>query len=296
MLEVSLRFSQGKYFFGRGKDQKRKARRQPNHNLPRINTMCVALSIYIDALSEAGLHDQIGVTWAQLQDHGFGFDAHNWNHLAVALVRAGDVERAFRIMETVLLPHGRRVVRIQERRETPDTPLSFEDAGEEDREAQDISKPYEEALRRTSERALVASHANRIARTFSEDTKRTIEEHEGDFAQGLHVLRQILPVWNAWAPHDRTLRALLSAVLRLESGVLPSTGTTSVKFDDGHGQDHDSTDMLSRGAEERQLVSYQARDILGRIYRDYPQTVRIVMDFERREKRRLRGGFDRVYR
>jgi hypothetical protein len=303
ILQISLRFSQGKYLFGRGAGQKRKTVRQPEHNLPRINTMCVALSIYIDALSEAGQHDQIGATWAELQDYGFGFDAHNWNHLAVALIRAGDVERGFRVIEKVLLPHGRRVARIQERREMPDTPLSFEDVEEEDKEAQAISKPYQEALRRTSERSLAVSHANRIARTFSEDTKRAIEEHGGDFAQGLHILRQILPVWNAWAPHDQTLRALLSAVLRLESGVLPVTGTESVKFDHGHEQDHDEgsdhgggADMLSRAAEARQLVSYRARDILGRIYRDYPQTIRIVMDFERREKRRLRGGFDKVYR
>ena len=224
MVQVAVRFSRAKNLFRRAKGKKHE-----DHH-PRINTMCVALSIYIDALSEAGLHNQIGDAWAELQQKGFGFDVHNWNHLAVALVRAGDVERGFGVIEKVLLPYGLRAAKIQEHRTVPDAPLSFDDA-EQDEEDYPFPKPYDEPLRRTAERARATSKANRIARSFSEEMERAIEGRRDDFAQGLHALRQILPSWNVWTPHDRTLRTLLSAILRLESGILPGSGRPSGVFD-----------------------------------------------------------------
>ena len=301
MVQVAVRFSRAKDLFGRGKGMV--VQKHEDH-LPKINTMCVALSIYIDALSDAGLHDQIGAAWAELQQKGFGFDVHNWNHLAVALVRAGDVERGFGVIEKVLLPYGLRAAKIQEHRTIPDAPLSFDDA-EQDEEDYPFPKPYDEPLRRTEERARAASKANRIARSFSEDMERAIEGRRDDFAQGLHALRQILPSWNVWAPHDRTLRALLSAILRLESGILPGSGRPSGEFDQGHERDHgdgddhhqySTTDSGPMGTEEKKLASSRAREILGRIYKDFPKTVQIIANFERRERRRLKRAFDRVYR
>ena len=69
----------------------------------RRNLLCLPLSIYIDALSANNLHAEIASVWMKLQSEGFGFDAANWNHLAVALVRAGELDRAFWTVETVLL-------------------------------------------------------------------------------------------------------------------------------------------------------------------------------------------------
>ncbi len=65
--------------------------------------LCVCLSIVIDALSNAGMHGDVAKIWAKVRRAGYGFDAHNWNHLAVALVRARRFEDAFRIIENVLI-------------------------------------------------------------------------------------------------------------------------------------------------------------------------------------------------
>lgn len=67
------------------------------------NLLCLPLSIYIDALSQNHMHDEVAEVWFTVQAAGFGFDAGNWNHLIVALLRAGEIERAFWIAEKVLL-------------------------------------------------------------------------------------------------------------------------------------------------------------------------------------------------
>ena len=61
--------------------------------------MCVPFSIYIDALSVAGKHDEVAAAWKELRAEGLQFDSHNWNHLVVALVRAGEPVRAFDVVE-----------------------------------------------------------------------------------------------------------------------------------------------------------------------------------------------------
>jgi pentatricopeptide repeat-containing protein PET309 len=65
--------------------------------------LCIPLSIYIDAMSAANRHEDVLRTWADLRERGFGFDSHNWNHLAVSLLRNGEVLKAFDIVENVLI-------------------------------------------------------------------------------------------------------------------------------------------------------------------------------------------------
>lgn len=72
-------------------------------SVSRDRRLCIPLSIYIDAMSAAHRHQDILRVWAEMRQNGFGFDAQNWNHLAVALIRSGDVLRAFDIVENVLL-------------------------------------------------------------------------------------------------------------------------------------------------------------------------------------------------
>lgn len=69
----------------------------------RRNMLCLPFSIYIDAMSSNHRHQDIADTWLQMQRLGFGFDAGNWNHLIVALLRAGEVDRAFWTAEKVIL-------------------------------------------------------------------------------------------------------------------------------------------------------------------------------------------------
>ncbi|KAJ9109736.1 hypothetical protein QFC19_001966 [Naganishia cerealis] len=72
-------------------------------NASQDRRLCVPLSVYIEAMSSASRHQDILRVWSDLHEHGFGFDAHNWNHLAVSLTRSGDILRAFNIVENVLI-------------------------------------------------------------------------------------------------------------------------------------------------------------------------------------------------
>lgn len=64
--------------------------------------LCLPLSIAIQAVSRAGAHDKVAELWTQAQDAGLSFDAHNWNHLCVALARADRLPESLHILETVL--------------------------------------------------------------------------------------------------------------------------------------------------------------------------------------------------
>ena len=56
------------------------------------NILCVPLSIYVDLLSSTGNHAEVAKVWDKLRTRGFTFDSHNWNHLIIALIRAGEPE------------------------------------------------------------------------------------------------------------------------------------------------------------------------------------------------------------
>ena len=73
------------------------------------NMLCIALSITLDALSGAGRHADVKRVWNQVRVEGFGFDASNFQHLAIALLRTGDIEGAFYIVDRVLRPRWKEV-------------------------------------------------------------------------------------------------------------------------------------------------------------------------------------------
>ena len=81
----------------------------PSHPLRQIdtshrNTLSLPFTILIDTLSELpDGHVEIIRTWELLISQGFSFDASNWNALGIASCRAGELECAFWIAETVLL-------------------------------------------------------------------------------------------------------------------------------------------------------------------------------------------------
>lgn len=66
------------------------------------NILCIPLSIIIDVLTRTARYDEIAKIWIKCRQHGFGFDSHNWNHLAVALLRARRIDDGFGIIEHVL--------------------------------------------------------------------------------------------------------------------------------------------------------------------------------------------------
>lgn len=79
------------------------------HSTSRNNALCVPLSITIKAFATAGLHHRLKDLWVKVRAAGFGFDAQNYNHYAVALAQTGDVEGAFHIVDRVLIPRYEEV-------------------------------------------------------------------------------------------------------------------------------------------------------------------------------------------
>ncbi|KAJ2913282.1 hypothetical protein MD484_g7124, partial [Candolleomyces efflorescens] len=77
-----------------------------NEDTPPFEILAPALSICLDALSRGGLHMLAVRSWNAYRAAGFNFDVHNWNHLVVALVRAGQVGVAFEVVEKVLMSNS----------------------------------------------------------------------------------------------------------------------------------------------------------------------------------------------
>ncbi|KAJ6539674.1 hypothetical protein B0H19DRAFT_1037864 [Mycena capillaripes] len=244
----------------------------------RVSTMhtfvlCRPLSLYIDALSKADLHDEIANVWKTFQTYGFSFSSDNWNQLALALIRAGEVERSFEVLEKVLIPYHRRSNRLrQERDPNPDSPLSLEDVHPAD------IKPLEKPLvgKARSEATKFSRYHRRAADAFND------QAHANDLAYHLHVLHRISPMWNTWQPRHDVLRGLFDAILRLRAGY-PA---------DAESRDRDELSLEPDFLESRME---DATVRLQAIYATYPEAVRLVEKFERQERRRLGRWFPKVY-
>ncbi|KAG6817877.1 hypothetical protein H0H87_001709 [Tephrocybe sp. NHM501043] len=244
----------------------------------RGNVLCVPLSIYIDALSAAGEHDEIAAVWKDLRARGFSFDSNNWNHLAVALVRAGQVERAFEVIERVIIPYQTLSINSNKARDrNPTSPLlsdvlpeQNEDEEEEEDEVPGI-KPW-----RGGDRVLKAKLAHRKTR-FREDFHPDYEDEQVDFAYHLHILHQISPAWATWRAHNATLSMLLIAYNHLNGGhLMKATGTPEGERDPSEGA--------------------TAREMLNRIYTKYPKTVQQVLDYDAKVRQKMRSDhYNRYY-
>lgn len=231
-------------------------------------TINLSLSIYINILSAAGRHLDIAATWKEFRERGLVPDSHNWNNLAVALVRAGEPERAFEILEKVVLPYQRLSSAPPTKRDAhPKTPLLPQHPSPE--------APSESPMRRADSRAT----AVRIATSRMPELEVELEDLPDDPVHPLDVLHQIAPAWAAWRPHTTTLSVLLMVISRLQSGALiePITSSTAINIP---ADNHDPS---------------KARHMLNKIYQDYPDAVRAVFDHEIAERRRLAGEYDETY-
>ncbi|KAJ7774117.1 hypothetical protein B0H14DRAFT_3508705 [Mycena olivaceomarginata] len=234
--------------------------------------LCMPLSRYIETLSKANRHDEIATVWKEFQVTGFSFSADNWNQLALALVRARELERSFEVLEKVLLPYHRRsnVLRYQ-RDPNPSSPLSF-----------DVPPPERSPL----EKPLVGK-ARAAATHFGRFHKRAREDfadpaHADDLAHHLHVLHRISPMWNTWKPRPDVLRQLLEALLRLRLGY-PA---------DAEQRERDELSI------DPAVFAQQKEDARARlvgIYQTFPRAVVAVERFERKERARLGRWFPKVY-
>ncbi|THH08814.1 hypothetical protein EW145_g2453 [Phellinidium pouzarii] len=239
-------------------------------SLRRSDLLCVPLSIYIDAVSRAGQHIEVAHTWNKLREAGFHFDAHNWNHLVVALVRAGQPKRAFEVMEKVILPyHAETQVVMRKRPRNVSSPLLFDDE-EEVQEAE--SEPFVVHLYRSGvKRAATVARLRRRLQKLREDSD--------DIVHPLHVMQQISPAWNVWRPHSSTMRVLAEVIDELNAGrpIRPTKLTPRLPPTDaeiGSEADSQSLDEAVEREDSQETETESAEELLREIMIDNPQTIR----------------------
>lgn len=64
--------------------------------------LCAPFSVFLDAISRCGRHEQVQRAVDLYTKHQFRLDSSNHNTLILAYIRAGDLERAFRIYNTLV--------------------------------------------------------------------------------------------------------------------------------------------------------------------------------------------------
>jgi pentatricopeptide repeat protein len=203
----------------------------------RSRLLSPALSIYIDAASASGDHQAVEREWTKFNEDGFIYDSHNWNHLALALLRGGRVLEAFQVVEYVLLYHLDMAQSIVWDRDLkPKDPFSYDDTKldswtpfRHDTYAQMESraksrmqraKMMKPKIRLGAAEQFIAEAA--IRRRQAAEAKGECVD-EGNFVHELHILHQVSASWRLWRPHQKIMKVLQIALSRLERGtpVLP---------------------------------------------------------------------------
>ena len=171
--------------------------------------LCIPFSIYVDFASASGLHLHVAEAWKKMRDEGFEFDSHNWNHLVVAVVRGGQPERAFEIVEKIFIPRQQSLgFRSRNNPANPilcDSPLYTADPRE-----RMPRHPVHKGARRAHEVAV-----NERQLHFRPDLRASDVQ---DPAHALRVLHQVSSV-GAWRLHDFVLDLLVDVLHDLESGL-----------------------------------------------------------------------------
>ncbi|KAK0545777.1 hypothetical protein OC846_005527 [Tilletia horrida] len=75
---------------------------QSDRRLRNPSSLCLPLSIIMDALSKAGLHDEAVQAWMDVRELGGVFDPDNWNVLMAVHAEAGRLDVALQILDSVL--------------------------------------------------------------------------------------------------------------------------------------------------------------------------------------------------
>lgn len=229
----------------------------------RSNLLCMPLSIYIDALSAAGEHHAVLDAWTKAKAQGFSFDAHNWNHLAVALVRAGELDRAFEVLERVLIPYSRKAAIVRD--PSPECPLVFDVMGP------DVEMPASDVpMHGKTRRAKAVKVTTKMV-----GSRLAMSEDSADFAHPLHILHQVIPGLSMWRPHAVTLQVLSKVLGHLQRGRLVRPILAA-----------DAPPVTPPGLASSQDQVEMASATLERIYRHYPEAVRTVLLYERGRARR----------
>ncbi|PPQ78218.1 hypothetical protein CVT25_015537 [Psilocybe cyanescens] len=240
-----------------------------------------ALSMYLDIMSRSGLHAEVASAWSELQRRGFEFDSHNWNHLIVALVRAGQIEHAFEVVESILLPRGRESLEAFDEIRSKDT----SEVGAKLDIVNTIKPPTTEPPLRDRKKRAQITDSDKLLRLRQITLVEDDDAIDADFSYPLQILQIISPQWNTWRPHVVVLRTLLVVVLQMQRGypirpIKPGEiFTDNVSGSEMTEQDFDTADTM-----------------LQTLYTKYPETSMRVRNFQAKEAQRLSPQkFDKIY-
>lgn len=231
------------------------------------NILSVPFSIFIDAMSQCGRHSAVAYVWGELQRKGFTLDSHSWNHLAVALVRAGEPERAFEIVERVILPNREHTATPSPRDPNPQSPL-LDDLPEEYVEHRDLPEdesPIHASRQRAARQLLISRKAKGLMTTFDTD----------DYTHPLHILHSISPGWSIWRPHNATMYVLGGALTHLHAGGSIQAVQSPEEANRRQGQ------VRATSEEELEERREKAAQALEHIYNHCPATVATILDWQR---------------
>ena len=248
------------------------------------------LSIYIDALSYAGMHTEVALVWRNMYQKGQRFDSNNWNHFAISLIRAGQLLPAFEIIDKVLLRHLDAIDRdaetpVEERDKNPTSPLS--DAT--DQEVVVAGVPLQRTLQSIAQLRMHGTEQRVRAMQMYAHTlplEDLLEEaDDADFIHPLQMLQKISNSWNIWRPHYSVMRTFLVAYMLLERGyIIRPVRRGELTRDNIADVDFNQPDEDA------------ARDILKSLKETCPDAVTLIKDFQLEEQRRLGLiAFERIY-
>ncbi|KAJ3516279.1 hypothetical protein NLJ89_g1229 [Agrocybe chaxingu] len=251
-----------------------------------------SLTVYLDILSRAALHGKTRDVWLELQNRGMRFDHFNWNALVTALIRAGQMERAFEVLEKVLLPselkthinHSIPPFMIPWDENTPEelkVPVKHQDKEQYLEKYEDIPSPMPRHDKRQRALALREGQGTLAQRWELRDMRGMF----ADLTYPLRVLQKVPPNYNIWRPHNHNLRSLMFMWIQLRHGYLPR----ATKPDE-----QTYLDVAIRSNNDFDVEEAEA--LLQTLRENYPNTVTRIERFMHDEKGKMsETAFQRRY-
>lgn len=279
---------------------------------PHTDMLCIPLTTYLDMLSAAGEHDEVLQVWREYQQQGFSFNFFNWNRLGTYLIRAGEYERAFEVLDRIIIPYIRLVIDQSSHNPTK----SSSSAGNTKAEEGEFKSPLD-ILNKTNlsflKTAVVPNRPLRSSTRSKVIQRRTSFDPEDtattsvalanvsasspashlpsssspssipEFVRPLRVLAQSRSGGGVPKPHYTLLQYLLIGYQRLRAGQPATQSVDPGSVDDLYYEDY----LPEQHVRARQQLEY--------IHRQFPDAVRAVLDFQMQERNRLGENYEKVY-
>ena len=255
--------------------------------------MCIPLSIVLDALSSVGRHTEVREVWKKVGAAGFGFDSGNYNHYAVALIRTGDVESGFHVIDRIVLPRWdevrqRRATALRASNHIPpvvSNPYNIDSAS--DKDPIDIEDTPVESTDRSNRRDQF--------RYESPFDQRSREEPEG-------VVKKLLESWRPqdtlWRPSLLTIAVLDQAYDALDKARKGAQGAWLMLGVEGEEGEEEGGERVVAPIRLENFGGGPVRDpngtptkssasaLIARLNRKYARTVALIMLHRRRRRSR----------